>query len=79
MAFSDVEIAKGRQSVDARDAEFMVKFGHAYLKNGYHGHWCYSYNCRECGIHISLITPGGWPESEKHGKFPGRELGSRRG
>jgi hypothetical protein len=62
--------ANSRHSREQRDRDFRQRFGHPYRKSAYHGHLFYGWNCSECGIHISLVAPGGWPQSKKHGEYP---------
>ncbi len=59
---------------EQRDWEFIGQFGHPYDNRGYHGHSFYGYNCRKCGVHISLVRPRRWLEAERNGKFPGLAL-----
>ena len=54
--------------------EFERRFGHKFDSSGYHGHPFFGYNCRECGIHISLVRPERWLKAEKLGNFPGLNL-----
>ena len=54
--------------------EFRAKFGHGYDPAGFHGHPFFGYNCRDCGVHISLVRPERWLKAEHDGNFPGRRL-----
>ena len=58
----------------ARDLELLGKFGHKHDSSGYRGHPFFGYNCRDCGVHISLVRPTRWLEAERKGTFPGLAL-----
>ena len=53
---------------------FQERFGHPYNPRGYQGHPFYGYNCRDCGVHISLVRPTRWLKAEHQWKFPGVDL-----
>ena len=65
---------EGLAGIDRFMEDFRQRFGHPFDTAGYHGHPCFGYNCRRCGIHISLVRPRRWLEAERKGNFPGVAL-----
>ncbi len=60
---------EGLAGIDRFMEDFRWRFGHLFDSAGYHGHPCFGYNCRRCGIHISLVRPRRWLEAECKGNF----------
>jgi len=54
--------------------QFRERFGHSFDPKGYYGHPFFGFNCQKCGVHISLVRPTRWLESEHKGNFPGLAL-----
>jgi hypothetical protein len=69
----EISSRKGPNPRDLRE-DFKRKWGHPFDRHGYKGHPFFDYNCRGCGVHISLVRPKRWFEAEKHGNFPGLAL-----
>ena len=66
----------GRQAAQAKSKAnretFQAEFGHGYDPAGFRGHTFYGYNCRECGIHIGMVSnTKGWAKHK--GVWPGRQ------
>ena len=65
---------EGLAGIDRFMEDFRRRFGHPFETAGYHGHPCFGYNCRRCGIHISLVRPRRWLKAERKGEFLGLAL-----
>ena len=65
---------EGLAGIDRFMEDFRRRFGHPFGSVGYHGHPCFRYNCRKCGVHISLVRPRRWLKAERKGNFPGLAL-----
>lgn len=62
-----------KRAVIDREA-FKEKFGHPYVSVSIGGHAFYSYNCKHCGLHISLARRERAWKAECMGNFPGIDL-----
>ncbi len=70
-----IEISPVKPATNGHPGErFQERFGHPFNRQGFHGHSLYGYNCRDCGLHISLVRPRRWLEAERKGNFPGLAL-----